>query len=131
MLQRWERKKRKGEEQGMNIHPVATGDPWCNSPIETHQGPASCLLYSSEQQSPGGSGLEDTDSDDVRLAECQVVVVEVRKEKVGMKDEEEGWNLVVRRKRKKSAGCVGDGELSGWQECHVLQEPEWDTRGTI
>ena len=28
-----------------------------------------------------------------------------------VKDEEEGWSPVVRRMRKKSAGCVGDGEL--------------------
>ena len=28
-----------------------------------------------------------------------------------VRDEEERWTTVVRRKRKKSAGCVGDGEL--------------------
>ena len=45
-----------------------------------------------------------------------------------MRDEEEGWTPVVRRKRKKSAGYVGDGKLSGWRECHALQEPERNTR---
>ena len=69
-----EKKEEKGEEQGMSIHPVVSaytlvlGDPLCNSPIEAHQGPASFLLSSSEPQSPGGSGLEDTDSDnDIRM----------------------------------------------------------------
>ena len=28
-----------------------------------------------------------------------------------MRNEEEGWTPEVRRKRKKSAGCLGDGEL--------------------
>ena len=67
----------------------------------------------SEPQSPGSSRLEDTDSsDDVRLVECGLVAVEMRKRKVGVRDEEEGWTPVVRRKRKKiSAGRVGDGEL--------------------
>ena len=41
------------------------------------------------------SGLEDTDSDDdVMLAECVLVAVEVRKGEVGMRyvrDEEVGW----------------------------------------
>ena len=51
-----------------------------NSPIEAHQGPVSCLLSSSEPQSPGGSGMEDTDSDDdVSLAESGIMAVEVRK----------------------------------------------------
>ena len=45
-----------------------------------------------------------------------------------VRDEEEGWTPVVRRKRKKSAGCVNDGELrSGWSEYHALQEADWDT----
>ena len=59
------------------------------------------------------SGLEDTSSDDyVRLAECGLVAVEVRKVKVGTRDEEEEWTPVVRRKKKESAGCgVGDGDL--------------------
>ena len=30
-----------------------------------------------------------------------------------VRDEEEGWIQVLRIKRKKSAGCMGDGELSG------------------
>ena len=52
--------------------------------------------------------MEDTDrDDDVRLAECGVVAVEVKY----VRDDEEGWAPVVRRKRKKCAGCVGDGEL--------------------
>ena len=64
------REKRKGEkEQEMNIHPVAPAstlnlNPQRNSPIEAHQDPASCLLSSSEPQAPGGSGLEDIDSND-------------------------------------------------------------------
>ena len=52
----------------------------CNSLIETHQGPESCLLSSRELQSLGGSGLKYTDSDDdVRLDECGIVAVEARK----------------------------------------------------
>ena len=38
-------------------------------------------------------------SDGVRLAECGLVAVEVRKRKVGVRDEEEGWTPVVRRKK--------------------------------
>ena len=54
--------------------------------------------------------MENTDiDDDVRLAECGLVAVEVRRGKVGVRDEEEGWTPMV--KRKKSAGCVGDAEL--------------------
>ena len=46
--------------------------------IEEHQGPASCLLSWSELQSPGGSRLKDTDSDDdVSLVKCGLVAVEV------------------------------------------------------
>ena len=65
----------------VSIHPVASsstlvvGDPRCNSPIEAHQGPA-------------------YNDNDVRLAKCGPVAVEVSR-----------W------KRKKSAGCVDDGEL--------------------
>ena len=96
-------KKKKMRRRG-----TVLGDP----AIKAHQNPASCLLSLSAPQSPGGSGLEDTDSvDDGRLAECGLVVVEVRKGKVGVRDEEKGWTPVVRRKRKKSAGCAGDGEL--------------------
>ena len=28
-----------------------------------------------------------------------------------VRDKDEGWTPMLRRKRKKSAGCVGDGEL--------------------
>ena len=103
----------------MSIHPIASastlsfvmGDTQCNSPIDAHQSLASCVLSSSEPQAPGSSGLVDTDSDDdVRLAECGLVAVEVRKEKVDVwyvRDEEEGWAPVVRRKRKKKCWMCG------------------------
>ena len=35
--------------------------------------------------------MEVTGSNDVKLVECGLVAVEVRKRKVGVRDDEEGW----------------------------------------
>ena len=66
----------------MSASTLVLEDPRCTL-IEAHQGPASCLLSSSESQSSGSSWLEGTDSDDdVRLIERGLVAFEVRKGKV-------------------------------------------------
>ena len=79
-------------------------------------------MSASEPQAPDGSRHDDTDDDVVKLSECVLVAVEVRKGNVDVRDEDAGWTPVVRSKSmKKSAGCVCN------REYHAHQELEWDT----
>ena len=64
---------------------------------------------------------EDDEEDEIKLAECGQVEAEVREEKVGVryvKDGEEGWTPVVRRKtsaRRESGDSSCDLDLDGWK----------------
>ena len=86
------REEQEGREGARDKHSCSCicfflGDPPCNFSIEAHHSPFSCVLSLSELPSPGGSRMEDTDSDnDVRLAKCGLVAVEVRKGKVGVRN---------------------------------------------
>ena len=96
------------------IHALAEKQPL----LVAHH-PTDCKINKAENKV---DEYEDNEEDKIKFAECGQVEAEVREGKVGVryvKDGEEGWTPVVRRRRKTSGRSEsGDSscDLGGWRE---------------